>query len=50
MCQIFGLRERKVTFRIGGNETEIDFVLIKNIDGLYEMCRQSLGSVNMHQW
>ena len=29
MCQIHGLRERKVTFRIGENETEIDFVLIK---------------------
>ena len=29
MCQIHGLREekRKVTFRIGENETEIDFVL-----------------------
>ena len=30
MCQIHGLREeeRKVTLRIGENETEIDFVLI----------------------
>ena len=31
MCQIRGLREekRKVTFRMGENETEIDFELIK---------------------
>ena len=31
MCQIHGLREekRKVTFRMGKNETKIDFVLIK---------------------
>ena len=31
MCQIHGLREekRKVTFRMGENKTEIDFVLIK---------------------
>ena len=31
MCQIHGLRERtrrKVTFRMGENETEIDFLLI----------------------
>ena len=37
MCQIHGLREekRKVTFRMGENETEIDFVL--NTDGLHEM-------------
>ena len=30
MCQIHGLREekRKVTFRIGENETKIDFMLI----------------------
>ena len=33
MCQIHRLIEekRKVTFRMGENETEIDFVLIKNI-------------------
>ena len=31
MCQIQGSREekKKVTFRMGENETEIDFVLIK---------------------
>ena len=31
MCQIHGLREEKmkVTFRLGENETEIDFVLTK---------------------
>ena len=29
MCQIHRLRERKVTFRMGENEKEIDFVLIK---------------------
>ena len=32
MCQIHGLRERKkkkATFRVGENETEIDFVLVK---------------------
>ena len=31
MCQKHDLRERKrkVTFRMGENETEIDFVLIK---------------------
>ena len=27
----------KVTFRIGENETRMDFVSIKNIDGLCEM-------------
>ena len=30
MYQIHGLRKRKVTFRIGENETEIDSVLTKN--------------------
>ena len=29
MCDIHGTRERKVTFRMDENETEIDFVLIK---------------------
>ena len=29
MCQIHGLGESKITFRMGENETEIDFVLIK---------------------
>ena len=29
MCHIHGLRESKKEGRMGGNETEIDFVLIK---------------------
>ena len=34
MCQVHGLKQvkRKVTLRMGENETEIDFVLIKKED------------------
>ena len=38
VCQIHGLKKeekRKVTFRIGENETEIDFVLIKKEHQLF---------------
>ena len=29
MCHIHGLRERKVTFRLGENVAEIDFVFMR---------------------
>ena len=38
-----------MTFRMGENETKIDFVLIrKNTDGLCEMRRKYLGNFNKH--
>ena len=40
--------KRKVTFRMGENETEINSVLIKNEHKhSYKMCRQSLCSLKM---
>ena len=53
MCQIHASREekRKVTFRIGENETEIDFVLIKKEHRRSFLNVKAISkSFNMCQW
>ena len=38
--------KRKVTFRIGENETKVDFVLIKkNISGFYDILKAIPGEI-----
>ena len=33
--------KRKLTFRMGGDETEVDFVLIKRTSTVYKMCESN---------